>query len=144
AAGGVGRPFSPEESHSTRLHAAPPGTGPRRFHAAGIRVIVLWIVLAISVLASIVLFAARLAIVDPPAMPTLRGGGAGAAGAALPISILKPLKGSDPGLEENLESFYLLDYPEFEIVFSFASRDDEAFPVARRVADRHPEIPTAF
>jgi ceramide glucosyltransferase len=62
----------------------------------------------------------------------------------LPVSILKPLKGGDPGLEENLESFYRLDHPEYEIVFSFASRDDEAFPVARAVADRHPEVPTSF
>ncbi|MGH9441754.1 MAG: ceramide glucosyltransferase [Thermoanaerobaculia bacterium] len=62
----------------------------------------------------------------------------------LSVSILKPLKGAEPDLESNLESFYRLDYPEFEIIFSFASRDEEAFPVARRVADRHPEIPTAF
>ena len=62
----------------------------------------------------------------------------------MPVSILKPLKGGDPGLEENLESFYRLDHPEYEIVFSFASRDDEAFSVARRVADRHPRIPTVF
>ena len=101
----------------------------------------LWIALAISVLASILIFAARLSIAGPAEMELSRGA---AAGSALPISILKPLKGSDRGLEENLESFYRLDYPDFEIVFSFASHDDEAFPVARRVADRHPEIPTAF
>ena len=57
-----------------------------------------------------------------------------------PVSILKPLKGADACLEENLESFYRLDYPEYEIIFSFASRDDAAFPVARRVADRHPDV----
>jgi len=104
-------------------------------------VIVLWIAFAISVLGSIVLFAARLSIAGPAGMRRRPGGGAGS---TLPVSILKPLKGSDPGLEENLESFYRLDHPEFEIIFSFASRDDEAFPVARRVADRHPGIPTAF
>jgi len=60
------------------------------------------------------------------------------------VSILKPLKGGDPGLEENLESFYRQDHPEYEIVFSFASREDDAFPVARRVADRHPEVATSF
>jgi len=61
-----------------------------------------------------------------------------------PVSILKPLKGADPDLAENLESFYRLDYPEYEIVFSFASRTDPAADVARRVADAHPRIPTIF
>ena len=61
-----------------------------------------------------------------------------------PVSILKPLSGSDEGLEENLESFFRLDYPSYELVFSFASRDDPAFAVARRVADRHPSIDTTF
>ena len=60
------------------------------------------------------------------------------------VSIVKPLSGADEGLEENLESFFRLDYESFEVVFSFASRDDPAFRVARRVADRHPERPTTF
>ncbi|HET7451713.1 MAG TPA: ceramide glucosyltransferase, partial [Thermoanaerobaculia bacterium] len=67
------------------------------------------------------------------------------AGGALPaVSILKPLKGADPDLAENLASFYRLDYPEYEIVFSFASRTDPAAEIARRVADAHPAVPTAF
>lgn len=61
-----------------------------------------------------------------------------------PVSILKPLAGADEGLEENLESFFRLDYETYEIVFSFASRDDPAFRVARAVADRYPERPTTF
>jgi ceramide glucosyltransferase len=60
------------------------------------------------------------------------------------VSIVKPLSGADEGLEENLESFFALDYESFEVVFSFASRDDPAFGVARRVADRHPGRPTTF
>jgi len=104
-------------------------------------VILLWICLVLSVLASAVLFAAQLSI-DVPS--ETRAAGAGRRKAPFPVSILKPLKGSDPGLEDNLESFYRLDYPEYEVVLSFASRDDEAFPIARRVADRHPEIPTSF
>lgn len=63
---------------------------------------------------------------------------------APPVSIIKPLSGLDEELEENLESFYRLDYPAYEIVFSFARREDSAFPVARRVADRHFGIPTVF
>ena len=63
---------------------------------------------------------------------------------APPVSIIKPLSGLDEELEENLESFYRLDYPSYEIVFSFARREDPALPVARRVADRHFDVPTVF
>jgi len=61
-----------------------------------------------------------------------------------PVSIVKPLSGLDDELERNLESFYEVDYPAFEIVFSFARRTDPAFSVARRVADRHPQVATVF
>lgn len=61
-----------------------------------------------------------------------------------PVSILKPLSGLDEGLEDNLASFYRLAYPRYEIVFSFASASDPAYPVARRVADRYPSVPTTF
>jgi cellulose synthase/poly-beta-1,6-N-acetylglucosamine synthase-like glycosyltransferase len=61
-----------------------------------------------------------------------------------PVSIVKPLSGLDDDLERNLESFYRLDYPAYEVVFSFARRSDSAFSVARRVADRHPEVSSVF
>ena len=57
-----------------------------------------------------------------------------------PVSIIKPLCGLDDDLEENLESFFRLDYPQYEIIFSFARQEDPAFSVARGVADRHPEF----
>lgn len=61
-----------------------------------------------------------------------------------PVSVVKPLSGLDDELERNLESFYRIDYPEYEIIFSFARRSDPAFAVARRVADRHPGIRSLF
>jgi len=61
-----------------------------------------------------------------------------------PVSIVKPLSGLDDELARNLESFYRLDYPDYEIVFSFASESDPAYGVARRVSDAHPEIRTVF
>jgi ceramide glucosyltransferase len=62
------------------------------------------------------------------------------------VSIVKPLCGVDEGLEENLESFFRLEYPagRHEVLFSFASEKDAAYPIARRVADRHPGIPSLF
>lgn len=70
--------------------------------------------------------------------------GLAVAGFAPPVSIVKALAGLDDELEENLESFFQLDYPDYEIVFSFASEDDAAFAVARIVADRHPEVASVF
>jgi ceramide glucosyltransferase len=59
-----------------------------------------------------------------------------------PVSVLKPLRGADPGLEANLETSFRLDYPEFEIVLGAADADDPALEVARRVAARHPHVPS--
>jgi ceramide glucosyltransferase len=61
-----------------------------------------------------------------------------------PVSIVKPLSGLDDELEGNLESFYRIEYPAYEVIYSFARRTDPAFSVARRVADRHPGIPSVF
>jgi ceramide glucosyltransferase len=55
------------------------------------------------------------------------------------VSLLKPLHGLEPQLEENLESFFTQDYPEFEVMFAVDTEDDAAVAVARRVMDRHPE-----
>ena len=63
-----------------------------------------------------------------------------------PVTIVKPLCGTDEGLETNLESFFRLDYPTgaIEVIFSMASAEDPAAAVARRVADRYPGIPSTF
>ena len=61
-----------------------------------------------------------------------------------PVSILKPLKGVDADLETNLESFFDLDYPEYELVFGVQDPSDPALDVARRVADRHPGVSARF
>jgi ceramide glucosyltransferase len=55
------------------------------------------------------------------------------------VSILKPLKGADPGLEENLRSFFLQDHPEYELLFGVDDADDPAVPVVRRLLLAHPE-----
>ena len=56
-----------------------------------------------------------------------------------PVSILKPLKGLDDKLFDNLESFCLLDYPEYEIIFSLQNENDPACKVARKIKEKHPE-----
>lgn len=60
------------------------------------------------------------------------------------VSILKPLCGVDEDLARNLESFYRLDYGAYEMIFSFTSVEDPAYAIARRIADRHPAVPSVF
>jgi ceramide glucosyltransferase len=56
-----------------------------------------------------------------------------------PISVLKPLKGLDDNLFDNLESFCLQDYPQYEIIFCLQDRNDPARKVAAKVQERHPD-----
>lgn len=56
-----------------------------------------------------------------------------------PVSILKPLKGLDDNLFDNLESFCRLDYPEYELIFSLQNENDPACKVARQIKDKYPE-----
>lgn len=50
-----------------------------------------------------------------------------------PVSILKPLCGHDEGLEENLRSFFLQDYPCYEVLFGVHREDDPAAALATRL-----------
>ncbi|CAK8680821.1 unnamed protein product [Clavelina lepadiformis] len=56
------------------------------------------------------------------------------------VSILKPLKGVDPHLEDNLETFFEIDYPQYEILFCIQDEDDPAHEVVRRAMSKHPNI----
>ncbi len=58
------------------------------------------------------------------------------------VSILKPIKGIDDGLEENIKSFLEIDYPEYEIIFGFHSEDDPALPIIEKIVKQHPEVIT--
>jgi ceramide glucosyltransferase len=63
---------------------------------------------------------------------------------APPVSLLKPLHGSEPDLESHLRSFFEQDYPEFEIIFCARSERDPGLEIARRVAARYPKIRSRF
>lgn len=60
--------------------------------------------------------------------------------ALYPVSILKPLKGTDEGLEENLKSFFKLNYPDFEILFSVADERDPAASVVKKLMRHYPRV----
>jgi ceramide glucosyltransferase len=61
-----------------------------------------------------------------------------------PVSVLKPLHGTEQGLERNLESFFEQDYPEFELVFCARHETDEGLRLARQVAERYPRVDARF
>jgi len=62
-------------------------------------------------------------------------------GAALPaVTVLKPLHGVEPLLERNLESFFLQDYPDFEIIFSARHTSDPALNVVDVLRRKYPKI----
>jgi len=56
------------------------------------------------------------------------------------VSILRPLKGLDTNLFENLESSFKQDYPNFEILLSLADEHDEALSVARELISQYPNV----
>ena len=58
-----------------------------------------------------------------------------------PLTLLKPLHGSEPGLEAHLVTFFQQDYPAYEILICARSADDAGLETARRVAARYPHIP---
>ncbi len=61
-----------------------------------------------------------------------------------PLTLLKPLHGNEPGLEEHLATFFEQDYPLYEILFCARSADDAGLAIARVVAERYPQIPAKF
>jgi ceramide glucosyltransferase len=60
---------------------------------------------------------------------------------AQPITVLKPLCGAEPGLYENLRSFCLQDYPQYQIVFGIQDEADPALQIVARLIQEFPTLP---
>jgi ceramide glucosyltransferase len=56
-----------------------------------------------------------------------------------PITVFKPLKGLDEELENNLRSFFRLDYPVYQLLFCVADSDDPAIDVVRKLCGEFPD-----
>src|SRR5579872_1517519 len=56
-----------------------------------------------------------------------------------PVSILKPLRGTDPEMYESFRSHCLQDYPEYEIIFGVSDANDPAIPLVERLKNEFPQ-----
>lgn len=57
------------------------------------------------------------------------------------VSMLKPLHGTEAGMEQNIESFFRQDYPgEYELLFCARFETDEGLRLARAVGERYPQV----
>jgi ceramide glucosyltransferase len=55
-----------------------------------------------------------------------------------PVSILKPLCGVEPLTELALESFFLIDYPDYQIIFGVQNPADPVLDIVARLRARYP------
>jgi ceramide glucosyltransferase len=58
---------------------------------------------------------------------------------APPVSVLKPLKGTDPEMYESFRSHCLLDYPEYEIIFGVSDPADPALQLVEKLKLEFPQ-----
>jgi ceramide glucosyltransferase len=56
-----------------------------------------------------------------------------------PVSILKPLKGTDPGMYESLRSHCRQNYREYEILFGVSDPNDPAIELVERISAEFPD-----
>jgi len=58
-----------------------------------------------------------------------------------PVSILKPLKGTDPEMYESFRSHCLQDHPQYEIIFGVSDSADPALELVGRLQSEFPKLP---
>ncbi|CAH3173135.1 unnamed protein product [Porites evermanni] len=56
------------------------------------------------------------------------------------VSILKPLVGEEPNLIKNLQTFFELNYPKFEILFCVQDELDPAVKIVRQLMEAYPLV----
>lgn len=57
-----------------------------------------------------------------------------------PLSVLKPLRGVDAGLADNLRCFARQDYPRFELIFGVEDQRDPAVEIVQQLKREFPQV----
>ncbi len=58
-----------------------------------------------------------------------------------PVTLLRPVCGSDPFDAETLASSFRQDYPAYEVIFCAPCEDDPSVPLCRRLIAENPQVP---
>src|SRR5579863_95184 len=69
-----------------------------------------------------------------------RRGGTASGQILPPVSMLKPLKGTDPEIYQSFRSHCLQDYPEYEIIFGVSDPNDSAVASVRKLQSEFPGL----
>ncbi|GAB1600610.1 ceramide glucosyltransferase-like, partial [Argonauta hians] len=56
------------------------------------------------------------------------------------VSVIKPLMGIDPLLEENIESHFKICYPQIEFLFCVQDDKDPAIGLVKRLQEKYPKV----
>ncbi|KAG1684043.1 Ceramide glucosyltransferase [Nymphon striatum] len=56
------------------------------------------------------------------------------------ISIIKPLVGIDPNLFSNLETFFTMRYPKYELLFCISDESDSSIMLVKRLIEKYPAV----
>ncbi len=55
-----------------------------------------------------------------------------------PVTILKPVKGVDQGAEKNFESYCVLDYPSYQLIFCVREKSDPVIRIIQKLIQKFP------
>ncbi len=55
------------------------------------------------------------------------------------ISVIRPLCGLEPFSDETLRSTFLIEYPEYEVIFCVAKPSDPILPLVRALVAAYPQ-----
>ncbi|XP_067211180.1 ceramide glucosyltransferase [Linepithema humile] len=56
------------------------------------------------------------------------------------VSVIKPLMGVDPNLFGNLETFFTMEYPRYELLFCVEDDSDPVLMLVRKLIEKYPEV----